>query len=97
MSWHTSGLGVQVGRPRPNFFYRCFPDGEAEWHDRQVQGVEGLRDPDCHPKQERDVIDGYKSFPSGVSLRFIGFVQDCAPRYMALCLQQDVLSGRTMS
>ena len=25
----------------------------------------GLHEPDCNPVHERDVIDGYKSFPSG--------------------------------
>ena len=54
----------QVGRPRPNFFYRCFPDGAAHWKD---VGTNGLHEPDCHPAEARDVVDGYKSFPSGAA------------------------------
>lgn len=56
---------VQVGRPRPNFFYRCFPDGVESWKDGPVQGQ---REPVCHANNERDVVDGYKSFPSGAHL-----------------------------
>ena len=52
---------LQVGRARPSLFYRCFPDGVPEYKDLGF----GLQEPICHPASERDVIDGFKSFPSG--------------------------------
>ncbi|XP_016899845.2 putative lipid phosphate phosphatase 3, chloroplastic isoform X2 [Cucumis melo] len=45
-----------VGWPRPDFFWRCFPDGN-EVYDRLGNVV-------CHGKKSF-VLDGYKSFPSG--------------------------------
>jgi hypothetical protein len=61
MESFTAGI-MQVGRPRPDFFYRCFPSGNSVFED---VGVAGLRRPKCSPKHPRHVIDGYKSFPSG--------------------------------
>jgi membrane-associated phospholipid phosphatase len=43
-----------ISRPRPDFLARCFPDGDID--DSMV----------CKGN-EKDVIDGYKSFPSGHS------------------------------
>ncbi|PHU17931.1 Lipid phosphate phosphatase 1 [Capsicum chinense] len=52
----TDSIKDAVGRPRPNFFYRCFPDG--------IEAFEDNGNVKCHgdPKM---VKEGYKSFPSG--------------------------------
>lgn len=62
-----------MGRPRPNFFYRCFPDGVVHWKDI---GTNGLHEPECHPTDARDVIDGYKSFPSGTARPRVGIASE---------------------
>ncbi|XP_006843771.2 lipid phosphate phosphatase 2 isoform X2 [Amborella trichopoda] len=53
----TDAIKNAVGRPRPDFFWRCFPDGK-EAYDLVTGNVI------CHG--ERGVIrEGHKSFPSG--------------------------------
>ncbi|KAL2329526.1 hypothetical protein Fmac_017107 [Flemingia macrophylla] len=52
----TKAVNSAVGRPRPDFFWRCFPDGKDvydEWGGVICHGVEKV------------VKEGYKSFPSG--------------------------------
>lgn len=48
----TCFLKVVIGRPRPSFFYRCFPDGKGT-DLKNCTGSPGI------------VMDGRKSFPSG--------------------------------
>lgn len=48
----TASLKLAVGRPRPNFFRRCFPDG----YGTNINECTGIF---------RRIMDGRKSFPSG--------------------------------
>uniref|UniRef100_A0A0E0DUG6 Phosphatidic acid phosphatase type 2/haloperoxidase domain-containing protein n=1 Tax=Oryza meridionalis TaxID=40149 RepID=A0A0E0DUG6_9ORYZ len=53
----TDAIKDGVGRPRPNFFWRCFPDGIPKYNNI-TRGVI------CHG--DKSVIkEGHKSFPSG--------------------------------
>ncbi|XP_054810675.1 lipid phosphate phosphatase 2-like isoform X2 [Prosopis cineraria] len=52
----TDAIKDAVGRPRPDFFWRCFPDG-VEVYDKWGGVV-------CHGKVS-DIKEGHKSFPSG--------------------------------
>ncbi|XP_015880043.1 lipid phosphate phosphatase 2 isoform X2 [Ziziphus jujuba] len=52
----TDAIKNAVGRPRPDFFWRCFPDGKDVY--------DQLGDVICHG--DKSIIkEGHKSFPSG--------------------------------
>ncbi|KAJ8770063.1 hypothetical protein K2173_010094 [Erythroxylum novogranatense] len=52
----TDSIKIAVGRPRPDFFWRCFPDGKDVY--------DKLGDVICHGKAS-EIKEGHKSFPSG--------------------------------
>lgn len=52
----TDSIKDAVGRPRPDFFWRCFPDGRDVY--------DALGNVVCHGKKS-DIKEGHKSFPSG--------------------------------
>ncbi|RZB54259.1 putative lipid phosphate phosphatase 3, chloroplastic isoform D [Glycine soja] len=52
----TEAIKNAVGRPRPDFFWRCFPDGK-DVYDKWGDVI-------CHGDQ-KVIKEGYKSFPSG--------------------------------
>ncbi|GAV75743.1 PAP2 domain-containing protein, partial [Cephalotus follicularis] len=52
----TDAIKNAVGRPRPDFFWRCFPDGKDDY--------DQLGNVICHGKHSV-VKEGHKSFPSG--------------------------------
>ncbi|KZV19510.1 hypothetical protein F511_06372 [Dorcoceras hygrometricum] len=52
----TDAIKNAAGRPRPDFFWRCFPDGNSKF--------DQWGDVVCHGK-DSDLKAGHKSFPSG--------------------------------
>lgn len=56
----TDAIKDAVGRPRPDFFWRCFPDGKEKYDPARYGDVI------CHGNKG-DVKEGHKSFPSGHS------------------------------
>ncbi|KAK0598440.1 hypothetical protein LWI29_034711 [Acer saccharum] len=62
----TDAIKLTVGRPRPDFFWRCFPDGK-DVYDKLGNVI-------CHGKASL-IKEGHKSFPSGhTSCSFAGMV-----------------------
>lgn len=53
----TDAIKDGVGRPRPNFYYRCFPDGVPNYEAITRQVI-------CHG-DAKVIKEGHKSFPSG--------------------------------
>uniref|UniRef100_A0A0E0BWV7 Phosphatidic acid phosphatase type 2/haloperoxidase domain-containing protein n=1 Tax=Oryza meridionalis TaxID=40149 RepID=A0A0E0BWV7_9ORYZ len=87
----TTVVKNAVGRPRPDFFWRCFPDGK-QLYDQVTGGVI------CHGEKSF-LKDGRKSFPSGhTSWSFAGLgflslylsgkikVFDCQGHVAKLCI-----------
>ncbi|XP_017849760.1 phospholipid phosphatase 5 isoform X2 [Drosophila busckii] len=62
----TSLLKITVGRPRPDFYYRCFPDGVMVLNERTNSLGSSLLDFNCTGSLS-DINEGRKSFPSGHS------------------------------
>ncbi|CAL5374240.1 unnamed protein product [Camellia sinensis] len=54
----TESIKDAVGRPRPNFFWRCFKDGLPVFNPSTLDVM-------CTNKNLEVIKEGYKSFPSG--------------------------------
>ncbi|XP_053958215.1 phospholipid phosphatase 5 isoform X2 [Anastrepha ludens] len=69
----TSILKICVGRHRPDFFYRCFPDGVEVLNNVSHYANGSLDFYNC-TGDIRQISEGRKSFPSGhASFSFVGF------------------------
>ncbi|XP_062126149.1 phospholipid phosphatase 5 isoform X1 [Drosophila sulfurigaster albostrigata] len=62
----TSLLKITVGRPRPDYFYRCFPDGIMLLNETANTMGSSLLDFNCTGIAS-EINEGRKSFPSGHS------------------------------
>ena len=73
----TNTIKLTVGRPRPDFFFRCWPDqGYPEDVNVFTIQKDGTQDLQC-TGHTYDIIEGRKSFPSGhssFSFTAFGFV-----------------------
>jgi len=57
----TDLIKNQVGRPRPDFFYRCYPDGNPP------EGQPSFFELECTNPDLATIEEGRRSFPSGHS------------------------------
>ncbi|XP_016954179.1 phospholipid phosphatase 5 isoform X1 [Drosophila biarmipes] len=62
----TSLLKITVGRPRPDYFFRCFPDGVMVLNTTSSSLDTSILDFNC-TGLPGDINEGRKSFPSGHS------------------------------
>eukprot|EP00268_Persea_americana_P011361 TRINITY_DN1480_c0_g3_i4.p1 TRINITY_DN1480_c0_g3~~TRINITY_DN1480_c0_g3_i4.p1 ORF type:complete len:136 (-),score=15.85 TRINITY_DN1480_c0_g3_i4:1395-1802(-) len=53
----TDAIKDAVGRPRPDFYWRCFPDGNPKYDSVTGNVI-------CHG-DKKVIREGHKSFPSG--------------------------------
>lgn len=60
----TSLLKISAGRPRPDYYYRCFPDGVMQLNHNGTGSDNILEMFNCTGNL-RDINEGRKSFPSG--------------------------------
>lgn len=61
----TDSIKDAVGRPRPDFYWRCFPDGKPTYNNVTLDVI-------CHG-DPKVIKEGHKSFPSGhTSAAFAG-------------------------
>nr|POE69335.1 lipid phosphate phosphatase 2 [Quercus suber] len=62
----TDAIKDAVGRPRPDFFWRCFPDGKPAFYPTIAGNATAIISGDVMCSGIKSVIkEGYKSFPSG--------------------------------
>lgn len=70
----TDCMKITVGRPRPDYYWRCFPDGQYN---------EAMN---CTNTNHRDVIQGRKSFPSGhASCEFVYIIPVLSLHFLNKC------------
>lgn len=86
----TNIVKLTVGRPRPDFFFRCWPDRGYPEDDNVFNILEdGTQDLGCTGNLEF-IIEGRKSFPSGhssFSFSTFGFV------FFYLCGKMNIFSA----
>ncbi|KAG2599960.1 hypothetical protein PVAP13_5KG484600 [Panicum virgatum] len=75
----TDAIKDGVGRPRPDFFWRCFPDGKPDYNNFTTGAI-------CHGKASV-IKEGHKSFPSGhtSSLVAVSRVDDYWHHWQDVC------------